>query len=78
MKFIPSKKTKQKKFLYQYNPAVIEKIKIPCRLLVANNKIISHSQQDVFKRGVAEVVAVLLVALQQEPDQHQLQESELR
>jgi len=38
MKFITTKKTKQKKFLYQYEPRDIKKIKIPLILIIPSRK----------------------------------------
>lgn len=38
MKFITTKKTNQKKFLYQYEPRYIKKIKIPFMLISPSRK----------------------------------------
>ena len=65
MKFIPTKKTNKKKFLYQYNQKDFKKYKIPLKLLktkpIQNN---TKLQLSAWQEALA-ALAVQVVRLQQ-------------
>ena len=65
MKFIPTKKTKQKNFLYQYHQPVIKQIKIPLKLILIKHKIIKMDQRQELLELSAGLVAKLVQSYQQ-------------
>ena len=65
MKFIPTKKTKQKNFLYQYHQPSFKKIKVPLKLIMVNHKVIGLDQRQALLEALAGLVVKLVHSYQQ-------------
>ena len=63
MKFITTKKTNQKKFLYQYEPRYIKKIKIPFMLISPSRKYYIWGGVGGVDGGSGGIASVPLVGL---------------